>query len=124
VERGAETEWRITEMTAVDAEGAMLRTVVRGGEGLAGEPKQSRLTWEELRAHAIFPRAATTIVDETIQTAAGKFACKRYTVVGDEETTTFWFATELPGAPVKMTVERGGVVVETRTLMKHRIVGS
>ena len=41
----------------------------------------------------------------------------------DGGTATFWFANDLPGAPVKMTVEKDGAVVETRQLMKYAAGG-
>jgi hypothetical protein len=37
----------------------------------------------------------------------------------DGGTSTYWFANDLPGAPVKVTIEKGGAVVETRQLMKY-----
>ena len=124
VEQGPKTEWRIMTMTAVDADGATITNTVRGGEGaVTAEPTESRATWEELRAHALFPAAATTISDDSVQTAAGLFQCKRYVVVDGATTSTFWFGNDLPGAPVKLTVESGGAVIETRMLMKHTAGG-
>ncbi len=124
VVKGDETVWSIMTMTAVDAEGATIRSIVRGAEGQeVGEPKESRATWEELRLHASFPASATTIADDTANAPGGPYDCKRYAVERDGGTATFWFANDLPGAPVKMTVEKDGAVVETRQLMKYAAGG-
>ncbi len=118
--KGDVTEWSIMTMTAVDAEGATIRSTVRGAEGQeVGEAKESRATWDELRLHASFPAAATEIADDEAGAPGGPYDCKRYTVSRDGGTATFWFANDLPGAPIKMTVEKDGAVVETRQLMKY-----
>ncbi len=120
VEDGGTTRWVIMTMTAVDEEGATVRSSTRGGEGVvSGEPVETRSTWEEMRGHAVFPASATTIGEETVETAAGSFDCVRYAVERDGSTATFWFAKSLPGGPVKSTVEKGGAVTSKQMLMKH-----
>jgi hypothetical protein len=117
---GDVTEWSVMTMTAVDADGAMIVSSRRGGEGKAlGEPKEGKSTWEDLRQHAVFPASTTTISDDTVKAPGGPYASKKYTVKVDGGTSTYWFANDLPGAPVKVTIEKGGAVVETRQLMKY-----
>ena len=48
----------------------------------------------------------------------GTFDCARYVVTGGDGTIkTMWFATKLPGPPVKMTARRGADTVMTMTML-------
>ncbi|TNE85460.1 MAG: hypothetical protein EP330_25590 [Deltaproteobacteria bacterium] len=60
-------------------------------------------SWEVLRDHAAFPKDRTTITaDVAVRVPAGDFTTTRYDVVDDEGLIQhFFFATELPGPPVK-----------------------
>ena len=89
-----------------------------------GTPRVSSTTWAALRAHADFPREATTIEDVTVDVPAGHFDAWLYTVRksedGVEVVSRFWFAKALPGAPVQAEITRGGTRVMRMTLVQHR----
>jgi hypothetical protein len=78
-------------------------------------------TWDELRQHALFPAASVRMHDEQITVPAGSYACVVYTVSDAAEgtVTTFYFARDLPGAPVLFYQEAGGRRVSTTTLLSH-----
>ena len=107
-----------------DDERATIVSEILDNEGkTVGEPESSSETWEELRRHASYPRSATTIVEMSIETPAGAFTCKQYTVVEKTETVerrmVLCFAKELPGPPVEMTVEENGELVLSMSLIKN-----
>lgn len=70
-----------------------------------GPPEEAEERWEDLRDHATFPAAETTIAEEELVTPAGRFDCWLYTVVTRAEGRTvesrFHFAKLKPGAPVR-----------------------
>jgi hypothetical protein len=79
------------------------------------------VTWEELRRHAEFPRALVTTREETVTLPAGTYDCVVY-VVADAaagETSTFYFAKAMPGAPVSFYTEKAGVRQLTNTLVRY-----
>ena len=86
-----------------------------------GEVESDRVTWEDLRAHASFPADATTIASETVSTALGSLDCLRYTVVDEETSNDFWFATSLPGMPIQSVTRVAGEVVTTVSVMDNTI---
>ncbi len=82
--------------------------------GPPGGPFQSATTpWTELRQHAAFPAADTTVkpgvaIDSPLSEAP--LSTVRYVVQRPPETHTFWFSPEHPGPPVQNTIERDGAV--------------
>lgn len=111
---------RVLWFLSVDAAGADVESSTLDETGHeVGKREKTRSTWEELRQHAAFPRATTTVSEATVTVGAGTFDCRVYAVSSGGRVTTFWFARSLPGPPVKMTVEVDGAIVETRTLVRH-----
>lgn len=103
---------RVMTFAAVDAAGADL---VTDGEG------KKRVTWEELRQHAEFPEALVRTREERVTVPAGTFDCLVYVVLGEDgEATTYFFAKDLPGAPVQIFVNKDGRRVTTTKLVEHR----
>ncbi len=107
---------------AVDDERATIITELLDQNGKTiGTPENASSTWEELRRHASFPIEATTIEEATAETPAGSFASWRYTVVEKTEEgtkrTVAYFAKDLPGPPVDLTVETNGQLVMTMSLL-------
>ena len=86
-------------------------------------PKVTHATWEELRKHAEFPKSAVVIDEEKITVPAGSSDCLTYTVTegsgSEAEVTRFYFAKDMPGAPVMFTTDKGGVRVMTSTLVRY-----
>jgi len=108
----------------VDDEHATVATEILDEKGqVVGQPELKISTWEELRKHASYPKDATTITSAVVETDAGSFPCKRYTVVeisgGSETRTVACFADALPGPPIEMTKEKDGKLVMSMTLFKH-----
>jgi hypothetical protein len=96
-----------------DPAGCVLTSVVTDASGRpTGDVLRQRASWLDLQAHAAFPAERTTVVPERIRLAFGERDCLRYEVDGDGdgETSTFWFALEQPGMPVRRVA--GGAVVE------------
>ncbi|MET4098819.1 hypothetical protein ABIB37_001056 [Agrococcus sp. UYP10] len=85
-----------------DADGCALSQVVTDASGTpVDDPRTSRVTWRELQAHAAFPEAATTVTHERIRLAVGEVDCLRYDVQRDDGASTFWFAVDRPGMPLR-----------------------
>jgi hypothetical protein len=102
---------RTVAFTRVDAEGAEIT-----GDGVA-----QRVTWEELRKHAEFPRALVTTREETVTVPAGTYDCVVYVIADPAagETSTFYFAKAMPGAPVLFFSDKGGARQRTNTLVRY-----
>lgn len=116
---------RIIQFVEVNEQSA--KTVARvldekGRELERGQPQA--VTWDELRKHAEFPEAQVTIAEQSVQVPAGKFDCWVYTVsegTGPEASTSrFFFAKNLPGAPVLFHTDKAGQRVMTSTLIAHK----
>jgi len=112
---GQEPIERSVAFSTVDAKGA---EIIAGGEA-------KRVTWEELRRHAEFPRAAVTTHEESVTVPAGTFACVVYVVSNPSasEQSSFFFAKNLPGAPVLYFTDKGGARVMTGTLVRYAAGG-
>ena len=89
-----------------------------GGERL-GEPETTSETWLELQAHASFPAVATEVGEETIDIPAGRFACRRYIETVEDGRRSFWFATDLPGQPVRWEIRSGDRLVLSVVLVEN-----
>lgn len=98
-------------------------SVEASGPGRSQAPSTSRSNWRELQRHASFPADSTKISDQEVQTPAGTFQCMRYVVTTEEGGKTVVkyldFARELPGMPVRLTLEYDGEQVSTMTLISH-----
>ena len=109
---------RVMTFVSVDDQGAEVATVTLDASGAALDgPKVTQATWEELRKHAEFPRAAATITKATVTVPAGTFDCLLYEVRDGNEVSRSWFAKALPGPPVQWTVDRTGARVLTVTML-------
>ena len=84
---------------------------------VVGEAMAARITWDDLREHAVFPAETTTVTGETIETPLGQFDCARYDVASGETTLAFWFAAEHPGMPIRYATLSDGVEVEVTTVV-------
>ena len=81
----------------------------------AGPARTERSTWTQLRDHATFAASNATREAVTRETPLGTFEGWLYVVPDPEQgtATEFFFANDLPGAPLVMRVSRDG-----RTLME------
>jgi hypothetical protein len=120
---GAPPMRRRLTFVAVNADRATVERVMIDGAGRVTESTRDDSTWEEMRQHAQYPQASTTIEPVTVTTPAGTFRCHRYTVVearkDEEARTVASFADDLPGPPVLMRKEVAGKTVMTMTLLRH-----
>lgn len=109
---------RLSRFLEGDEEGADIEAMrlTTDGEPM-GPPEKRRTTWLELQAHASFPSGQTTVEPEVIDIPIGRLACLRYTVDDGSSVHTFWFATTLPGMPVRFTTQEAGVVTTTVTMI-------
>ncbi len=108
----------VIRFLAATDEGADIESSDRAEKGNPlGEPAKQHATWDELRHHAAFPRARTTIEDGIADTPAGKFPSRIYTVHGEHDITTFYFAVDRPGPPVLVVTERNGGRIRSMTLL-------
>lgn len=99
-------------------------TPVDGDGHPTGPAQRSEGTWEELESHAHFPAARTTITNAQLTIPLGAFRCRLYTVTSEDEegrevVSRYWFAVDLPGAPVRMVREVGGEPVLTMMIVAH-----
>lgn len=108
---------------AVNKDKATVETADLDGNGNPVEtPERKDSSWEELRLHAAYPKGVTTIEKAATETPAGRFDCKRYTVIeksgrGEEKTVAF-FADDMPGPPVELRHELNGNLEMTMTLLR------
>lgn len=116
---------RRTRFVDTDAEHATIETALIDAEDhVVGEPETKISSWEQLRSHAAFPKAATTVSDSLAVTPAGDFSCKRYVVEettedGKKQKSSYCFAKDMPGPPVEVEVELDGVLVLSMSLVKN-----
>lgn len=98
-------------VVSADDEGVEIEYANVGQDGaVMGETQVQRALWTELRDHASFPAAMSTRQDVRRQTALGEVDGYLYTVVneGAKMTTEFFFAAEMPGAPMHMVIRKDG----------------
>ena len=111
---------RTIEFVKSDESGADLRTTVTDEKGNVLDTQSSHVTWEELRAHAAFPKGKTEVKHRTISVPMGTLQCTVYKVTEGEgdaaETTTYYFADKLPGPPVFHFTEKGGKKIRSSTM--------
>jgi hypothetical protein len=116
---------RRTRFLDTDSEHATIETALLDAEDhVVGEPETKISSWEQLRNHAAFPKAQTTVSDSLAVTPAGDFSCKRYiveetTADGKKQKSNYCFAKDLPGPPVEVEVELDGVLVLSMSLVKN-----
>lgn len=104
--------FRVNTFTSCDAEGALLTRQAQDSSGSPlGDPDASRVAWLDLQRHASFPAEATTIDEVVLEGPLGIRHCLRYAVVDGEETDVFWFATDLPGMPIRTESRVAGDLV-------------
>lgn len=89
-----------------------------------GETERADGTWQELEHHAHFPLDATEITNAVLTLPLARFRCRLYTVTSTDDAgrpvvARFWFATDLPGAPVRMVREIDGETVVEMQLVAH-----
>lgn len=89
-----------------------------------GETERGEGTWQELEHHAHFPAGATEITNAVLTLPLARFRCRLYTVTSADDAgrtviARFWFATDLPGAPVRMVREVDGETVLEMQLVRH-----
>ena len=124
VDVGEQAFVRISRYVECDEAGAVIeRTRVALDGSPLGQPEAERETWGELQAHASFPADRTTIEDERIETAIGVLDCLRYTVRDGTTEQVFWFAKDLPGAPIRFLTRTDGQVVMTVSVVDDTVVG-
>lgn len=116
---GGPAALRVIRFVSVDADGAEIETFDHSEGGAPIEtPTRQRVAWEELRRHAAFPAAATTVEDGVIATPAGTFAAMVYTVTSGADVARYYFAKDRPGPPVLFYVEQGGRRLLTTTMAR------
>ena len=123
VEPTAQTPYlRVHRFIDTDEEGALQESSRLTADGAPhGEPETHRVTWRGLQAHASFPEAHTVIEREALETNMGLLDCLRYTVDTGDGIDTYWFATGLPGMPVRYTNSHLGKVTNTVTMISSTV---
>lgn len=114
-----------TEFIAADAVNTTYRQTMRSEDGaVVAGPTQSSAAWTELRDHAAFLLDKTQIEQLSVTTELGTFEAWLYTVHVDEEllgpkVQRYWFAKDLAGPPVLLTVEVDGQEVERMEMISR-----
>ena len=111
---------RMSRFVACDDEGA---TFERGGCTPEGDPvgelQGSRVSWLDLQGHASFPADSVSIAADAVDLPVGHLDCLRYTLTDGDDVTIFWFATSLPGMPVRVVDATAGRVVATTEVVAN-----
>jgi hypothetical protein len=94
------------------------------GTVLSG-PESQTSDWVELRDHAAFPAAQTTVTQATVTVPSGTFDTQLYTVQatdddGNPVTRRFHFSPELPGPPVQFEEEQEGRTIVRMQLLERQ----
>lgn len=114
VEADGTTYFRVNTFSDCTDGGALLtRTRFDGDGGPIGEPDASHVTWLDLQRHASFPADRTTIDEVELDGRLGRLACLRYTFADGDEVDVFWFATSMPGMPIRTESRVAGELTVT-----------
>lgn len=115
-----QTARRQLRFAAVDAQGGTIESTMLAPDGAPlGVPEVKQVTWTELESHAHFPAAATEVTEETVETPAGRFEAALYTVREEGKVARYWFAKDLPGAPVRLVEEGPDGATFRMELLRH-----
>ena len=109
-------EWQRWTVVAADANGAEIAYQPLDAQGQpVAPPQRAPSSWTDLRDHALFPAAESRRERASRETTMGELEGWLYTVHDPqaETMTEFFFADELPGAPVWMETRRGEEVILT-----------
>ena len=123
--RSGESE-ELERWTVVEADdlGAKIEFASIDEEGqIVGEARTERTLWTDLRDHASFPASQSNREQVTRDTDLGTLEGWLYTVDDPDAgtVTEFFFASDLPGAPVEMRIRADEVVVmELRQIARSR----
>ena len=109
-----------THFVESDEDGTLMHDIVRSPAGEIVSKEQQRASWDELVRHATFPLAQTTVTTVVAETPAGSFPAKLYVVQREDGVSRFWFADDMPGAPVRYEMELDGEVVMRAMLVEAR----
>ncbi|MCO4761158.1 MAG: hypothetical protein KC502_06610 [Myxococcales bacterium] len=112
---------RQLRFTHVHAKGGMLTNATLTTDGKPrGAASHRPFIWTDLVQHATWPKRKTTITEATLTVPAGTFKCRKYLVRhADGHTVTAWFATALPGAPIRHLLEKAGKPLSEMVLIRH-----
>lgn len=102
VDANLQSSYWTTTFAECDEAGAVLvnQEIDEQGKPI-GQSSRFAATWDELQDHASFPVEQTTITRESITTSLGERDCLRYDIDDGERIRVLWFATDLPGLPIK-----------------------
>ena len=108
----------------VNAQGCAFENTILDLDGTAqGEPRTAQVSWDALERHAQFPRAHTTISEQSIEIPVGRFDTLVYQSRSEKDgravVTTRWFAKALPGPPVKMAMHVDGALAMSMVLIEN-----
>lgn len=129
IERRSPSEERLERWTVLsaDEDGAVIEYAEIDAFGIvSGEPTVRRTSWQELRDHASFPADRASREWVVRRTALGDLDGWLYTVRDDDAgtITQFFFASDLPGAPVAMEMlEDGTTLLALEQLERYRPAG-
>jgi hypothetical protein len=86
-------------------------------------PHDAVASFADLVKHATYPKEGTTIERSKMTVPAGEIDCIRYTIDqvrdGLRTVSRVYFAADLPGPPIGMTVEVDGKIAMTLELLEH-----
>jgi len=111
------------EVVAADTDGVEIEFTPTDPDGNSiGEARRTRSSWVELRDHASFSAASATREALRRDTALGELDGWLYRVrnPADGTTSEFFFARELPGAPVHVITTRGDELIQEMVQLERR----
>ena len=119
-------EWQRWTVVEADSEGAVIEYLPLDSQGKpTGEPQRAPSGWGELRDHALFPAADARRERVSRKTALGELEGWLYRVRDPltEVASEFFFADELPGAPVWMESRSGETAMLTLNQIARQRLG-
>lgn len=119
---GDAVSWRASTVLGADEERVSIefQGLTDAGQRV-GEPELGSFAWTELREHASFAAGATEVAEEEVTVPFGTVACRKYVVREGPKVKTFWFAPDLAGPPVRMTIAVEGAQVFEMALVSRAV---
>jgi len=109
----------VQRFVEVDAKGARIQSLLTTEDGVQSGSTESTVgTWEDFQSHASFPADSTMISAERIRVPAGDYDCWVYAVTEKDTLTTYWFAGNIPGPPIRVEILRADRPILTMELVE------
>lgn len=119
---GSDDAVQVMQFSDGDADGVTVGSSTQKPDGSVLTPVTSaRATWNQLRDHASFEAAKTSVGKSKCKVVAGSYDCMLYEVAGDDGMVQeYHFAETKPGPPVLIVVRKGDQQMMRMELIQYQ----